>query len=59
MLTPLPSIGGSKSVYPKDYGYPLWGVYLVWIAVVVLLYPACLWYMRLKQTRRYWWLTYV
>ena len=24
---------------PKDYGYSLWGVYVVWLAIVAALYP--------------------
>jgi uncharacterized membrane protein len=37
----------------------LWAVYLLWIAVVAMLYPVCLWYMRFKRTRKYWWLSYL
>src|SRR5712692_5003664 len=35
-------------------GYDLWVVYAVWIAVVVLLYPLCLWFAARPQqsTRR-------
>jgi uncharacterized membrane protein len=34
-------------------------VYLWWIAVVIALYPLCLWFARLKSRRRDWWLSYV
>ncbi|MGC9998952.1 MAG: hypothetical protein ABSE21_02525 [Bryobacteraceae bacterium] len=34
-------------------------VYLLWIFVVVLLFPVCLWYARLKERRKDWWLSYV
>ncbi len=34
-------------------------VYLWWIAVVVLLYPLCLWFSRLKARRTDWWLGYL
>ncbi len=30
-------------------GLPLWGVYLVWITVVIILFPVCKWYGRYKQ----------
>jgi uncharacterized membrane protein len=45
--------------YPADYGYSLPVVYLVWFAVVVLLYPLCSWFARLKQQRREVWLSYL
>jgi uncharacterized membrane protein len=34
-------------------------VYLWWIGVVVLLYPLCLWFSRLKARRTDWWLSYL
>ncbi len=34
-------------------GLPLWGVYIVWISVVVTLYPLCKWYNRYKDTHRH------
>ena len=45
--------------YPRDYGYGLPGVYLIWIAVVVLLYPLCRWFAQVKQERRDVWLSYL
>jgi uncharacterized membrane protein len=59
MLTPLPSMGGSMALYPQDYGYSLGVVYLLWIGIVVLMYPVCLWFARLKERRREWWLSYL
>ena len=42
------------------YGYPLWITYLVWVGVVALLYPLCLWYMKYKANNRdKWWLSYL
>ena len=58
LLRPLP-MGGDAKLFPADFGYPLWGVYLVWAAVVIALYPACLWFSRLKQRRKDWWLGYL
>jgi uncharacterized membrane protein len=47
-----------RFVQPGE-GYSLWIVYLVWIGVVVVLYPACRWFSRYKQTHKQWWLSYV
>ena len=59
LLIAPPSMGSSGKLFPPDYGFPLWTVYAVWIAVLLLLYPACLWFARLKQHRHAWWLTYL
>lgn len=59
MLTPLPSMGGSIKVYPPGFGYSLGTVYCVWLAVVVLMYPLCLWFADVKKRRRDWWLSYL
>jgi uncharacterized membrane protein len=59
LLSPLPSMGGPANLYPPGFGYSLGGVYLIWIAVVALMYPVCLWFARLKARRRDWWLSYV
>ena len=45
--------------YPKGFGLALPGVYVVWIAVVVALYPLCRWVTALKARRQDWWLSYV
>lgn len=47
------------SVYPPDYGYSLPIVYLIWFLVVLILYPTCCWFARLKQERRSVWLSYL
>lgn len=44
----------------KGYGFGLPVVYLVWIAVVILLYPLCRWYDNYKlRHRTKWWLSYL
>lgn len=43
---------------PND-GLPLGIVYLIWIAVVVAMYPLCKRYDRLKSSHRKWWLSYL
>jgi hypothetical protein len=57
---PGPAIGGPRQMFPLDYGYDLWVAYVVWFAVILLMYPACRWYVQLKQRRKdWWWLSYV
>ena len=43
---------------PND-GLPLGIVYLIWIAVVVVMYPLCTRYDRLKSSHKKWWLSYL
>jgi len=45
--------------YPQGYGVSLVGVYVVWLLVVVLLYPFCRWVAGVKTRSRVWWLSYV
>jgi uncharacterized membrane protein len=59
LLNAPPSMGGPSKLFPVGYGFPLWTVYAVWVVVLLLLYPACLWFARLKQHRHDWWLTYL
>ena len=44
---------------PQGYGVGLGGVYLLWAAVVLMLYPACRWFAGVKSRRRDWWLSYL
>ncbi|MEI9808119.1 MAG: heparan-alpha-glucosaminide N-acetyltransferase domain-containing protein [Bacteroidota bacterium] len=44
---------------PLDFGYSLWIVYLIWISVVLALYPLCKKYDRYKSTHQKWWTSYV
>src|SRR5260370_40753836 len=57
-IIPPPTLGTPLKVFPPDFGYGLGTVYLVWIVIVVLMYPACLWFARVKERRRDWWLGY-
>jgi len=59
LLIAPPSMGGPSRLFPNDYGFPLWTVYAVWVVLLLLLYPACVWFARLKQRRHDWWLTYL
>ena len=44
---------------PQGFGFPLWVVYVAWIAGVVLLYPVCVWYGDLKRQRKHWVFSYL
>jgi uncharacterized membrane protein len=59
LFSPLPSMGGDRSLFPDGFGYPLWVTYAVWVAVVALLYPLCRGFAGLKARRRDWWLSYL
>lgn len=59
LFSPPPSMGGSRALFPADYGFPLWSTYAAWIAVVLLMYPLCRWYAALKARRSDWWLGYL
>jgi len=45
--------------YPPGFGVSLGAVYLLWMAVVLSLYPACRRFAGLKARRRDWWLSYL
>ena len=45
--------------YPKNYGVSLPMVYVVWVLVIVILYPFCRWVAAVKARNRAWWLSYV
>lgn len=40
-------------------GYSLGVVYLVWILVVLALYPLCRWFSHMKMQHKHWWLSYL
>jgi uncharacterized membrane protein len=44
---------------PSTYGVSLPVVYLIWIAVVLILYYPCRWFAAVKQRRRDFWLSYL
>ena len=56
---PVPSMGGPRELFPPDFGYSLGVAYIVWIAVVIALYPCCRWFAGVKARRREWWLSYL
>lgn len=59
LFHPLPSMGGPRELFPPDFGYPLWVAYIVWIGVVVALYPLCRWVAEAKARTKASWASYV
>ena len=55
---PQPGLGRAPIPVPPNAGFNLGVVYLVWIGIVLALYPVCRWFARLKQRRRSAWLSY-
>ncbi len=59
LFLPPPTIATPRAVFPADYGWSLGVTYVVWIGVVVALYPICLWFSRIRAQRRTWWASYL
>lgn len=45
-------------IIPGD-GYRLTIVYLIWIGIVLVMYPLCKWYGDYKASKKKWWLSYL
>ena len=45
--------------WPEGYGYGLAGVYVVWVGVILALYPLCKCFAEVKRRRRDRWLSYL
>jgi uncharacterized membrane protein len=56
---PIPALSGRPETYPVDYGYELGSVYLVWLLVLVIMYPLCRYFAALKERRKSWWLSFL
>jgi len=54
-----PDLRSYPITQPPGWGYSLPIVYVVWWIVVLMLYPACRWYVGIKARRRDWWLSYL
>lgn len=53
-----PTIDKFPVTTPPGWGYSLPVVYLIWVSVVLAVYPLCRWFAALKQRRRDIWLSY-
>ncbi|MFL5568457.1 MAG: DUF1624 domain-containing protein [Gemmatimonadaceae bacterium] len=54
-----PDLGHYPFTPPPGWGYSLPVVYLVWAAVVIMMYPLCRWYAAVKARRSESWLRYL
>jgi uncharacterized membrane protein len=45
--------------FTREFGFGLPVVYLVWIAVIFLLYPLCKWFAGVKERTKAWYLSYL
>jgi uncharacterized membrane protein len=54
-----PDLGHFPFSAPPGWSLGLPMVYLVWIVVVVTLFPLCRWYAGVKRRRDDWWLSYL
>ena len=59
IFQPVPSMGGPPELFPAQFGYELWVVYLVWAIIVLAVYPACRRVAAIKAKRHDWWLSYL
>jgi hypothetical protein len=50
---------GNPNEIPPNYGISLGEVYLIWIGVVLLLYPLCYLFAWVKRRYRAPWLSYL
>ena len=44
--------------HPPDFGFSLFYVYVIWIGIILMLYPLCKRYNAYKSTHHQWWLSY-
>jgi hypothetical protein len=59
LLQPMPSLGGAPGTYPAGFGYSLPVVYAVWMLVLLISWPACVWFARLKTRHTHWSFSYL
>ncbi len=53
-----PTISQFPITPPPGWGFSLPIVYLIWVCVVIAMYPLCRWFAAVKQRRRDAWLSY-
>jgi hypothetical protein len=54
-----PSLDKYPFEMPPGWGYSLPFVYAMWALLVILLYPLCAWFARVKSRNRSAWLSYL
>lgn len=54
-----PDLGHFPFTAPPGWAVSLPVIYLLWVVVVLVLYPLCRWYAGVKRRRSDWWLSYL
>ena len=54
-----PNLGAYPFTPPPGWGVSLPVTYVLWVVVVVILYPVCAWFARVRQRSTAWWLSYL
>ena len=54
-----PNLGAYPFTPPPGWGVSLPVTYLLWVVVVVMLYPVCAWFAQVRQRSTAWWLSYL
>jgi hypothetical protein len=54
-----PNLGAYPFTAPPGWGLSLPEIYLLWVLVVVMLYPACRWFAAVRERRTEAWLSYL
>ena len=54
-----PDLGAYPFTPPPGWGLSLPWIYLLWVAVVVMLYPVCAWFAGVKRRQAWPWLSYL
>ena len=56
--TDIPARDFDFSFHPAAFGFNLFGVYIVWLMIIGMLYLPCRWFRNYKKTHQQWWLSY-
>jgi uncharacterized membrane protein len=54
-----PDLGHFPFSQPPGWGEGLPVIYALWAAVVLMMFPLCRWYARVKKRHKAWWLSYL
>ncbi|MEO7053451.1 MAG: heparan-alpha-glucosaminide N-acetyltransferase domain-containing protein [Rhizomicrobium sp.] len=54
-----PDLGHFPFSQPPAWGAPPPIIYMIWLAVILMMYPLCRWFARVKQRGGAWWLGYL
>jgi hypothetical protein len=50
---------GCNPLHKSGYGLGLVSIYVVWLSMVILLWPLCAWFAAIKRRRTEWWWSYL